>query len=184
LYIFRGNPPGSLDSDLAEALNEGNKEGPRFTYKLRSMQPTKSTAMGEARVLDSKNFPISNKIAAALVIVKPGGLRELHWHPNASEWQFYIQGSARMTVFNSSEQARTMDFNANDVGFVPLVAGHYVENTGDTDLIFLEMFAAPEFIDFSLNQWIRKLPKIIAMDHLGFSSEEIDTIPPDKAVIL
>jgi len=184
LYIFRGNPPNSLDSDLAEALNEGNKKGPRFTYKLRSMEPTKSTAMGEARILDSKNFPISKKIAAALVIIKPGGLRELHWHPNASEWQYYIQGSGRMTVFNSSEQARTMDFNGNDVGFVPIVAGHCIENTGDTDLIFLEMFAASEFVDFSLNQWIRKLPKTIAMDHLGLSSEEIDTIRPNKEVVL
>jgi oxalate decarboxylase len=184
LYIFRGNPPNSLDSDLAEALSERNKKGTRFTYKLRSMEPTKSTAMGESRVLDSRNFPISKNIAAALVIVKPGGLRELHWHPNASEWQFYIQGSGRMTVFNSSEQARTMDFNANDVGYVPVVAGHYIENTGDTDLIFLEMFAASEFLDFSLNQWIRRLPKIIAMDHLGLSSEEIDTIPPNKEVVL
>jgi oxalate decarboxylase len=184
LYIFRGNFPNSLDSDLAEARNEGNKSGPRFTFKMRSMEPTKTSAMGEARIVDSRNFPVSKKIAAALVIVKPGGLRELHWHPNASEWQFYIQGSGRMTVFNSSEQARTMDFNANDVGFVPIVAGHYIENTGDTDLIFLEMFAAPEFVDFSLNQWIRRLPKTIAMDHLGLSSEEIDTIPGNKEVIL
>jgi oxalate decarboxylase len=77
-----------------------------------------------------------------------------------------------------------MDFNANDVGFVPVVAGHYIENTGDTDLVFLEMFAAPEFIDFSLNQWLRKLPKNIAMDHLGLSSEEIDAIPANKEVVL
>jgi oxalate decarboxylase len=184
LYIFRGNFPNSLDSDLTEALNEGNKRGPRFTFKLRSMAPTQSTGMGEARIVDSRNFPVSQKIAAALVTVKPGGVRELHWHPNASEWQFYIQGSGRMTVFNSSEQARTMDFNANDVGFVPIVAGHYIENTGDTDLVFLEMFVASEFVDFSLNQWIRRLPKTLAMDHLGLSSEEIDAIPPNKEVIL
>jgi oxalate decarboxylase len=89
-----------------------------------------------------------------------------------------------MTVFNSSEQARTMDFNANDVGFVPAVAGHYVENTGTEDLVFLEMFVAPEFVDFSLNNWIRNLPKTIAMDHLGLNSEEIDRIPAEKEVIL
>jgi hypothetical protein len=46
------------------------------------------------------------------------------------------------------------------------------------------MFAAPEFIDFSLNQWLRKLPKNIAMDHLGLSSEEIDAIPANKEVVL
>lgn len=107
------------------------------------MAPTKKTATGEARVVDGKNFPVSRKIAAALVIVKPGLLRELHWYPNASEWQYYIQGAGRMTVFNSSEQARTMDFNANDVGFVPAVAGHYVENTGDTDLVSLRCSSLP-----------------------------------------
>jgi len=72
---------------------------------------------GEARVVDGKNFPVSRKIAAALVTVKPGGLRELHWHPNASEWQYYIQGSGRMTVFNwvpfwraADERSRTLQF--------------------------------------------------------------------------
>jgi len=48
-------------------------------------------------------------------------MREMHWHPLASEWQFYIAGKARMTVFFSVESARTMDFNANDVGFVPVM---------------------------------------------------------------
>jgi oxalate decarboxylase len=90
----------------------------------------------------------------------------------------------RMTVFNSSEQSRTMDFNANDVGFVPAVAAQYIENTGETDLVFLEMFVAVEFIDFSLNNWIRHMPKTLAMDHLGLNSEEIDQIPSGKEIVL
>jgi oxalate decarboxylase len=184
LYIFRGNMPNSLEDDITEVSGDHGAKSPSYTFKMRSMAPTRKTASGEARIVDSKNFPISKKIAAALVIVKPGGLRELHWHPNASEWSFFLQGSGRMTVFNSSEQARTMDFNANDVGFVPAVAGHYVENTGTEDLVFLEMFVAPEFVDFSLNSWIRNLPKTIAMDHLGLNSDEIDQIPAEKEVIL
>jgi oxalate decarboxylase len=59
------------------------------------------------RIVDPRNFPVSRQIAAALVIVKPGGMRELHWHPNGSEWQFYIAGKARMTVFSSIDNART-----------------------------------------------------------------------------
>lgn len=39
---------------------------------------------GEFRKIDSTNFPISKTIAATFVTVKPGGLRELHWHPNVS----------------------------------------------------------------------------------------------------
>lgn len=32
--------------------------------------------------IDSTNFPISKTIAATFVTLKPGALRELHWHPN------------------------------------------------------------------------------------------------------
>jgi oxalate decarboxylase len=95
-----------------------------------------------------------------------------------------LQGSARMTVFMPVDNARTMDFHAKDVGFVPQVAGHYVENTGDDDLVFLEMFAAPELIDISLNQWIRQLPKMIVREHLNLTDEEIDKIPAGKSAVL
>ena len=184
LYIFRGNAPNTLESDRKEAGMGKPSMGAVYTFKPSDMQPTHKNDKGEVRIVDSHNFPVSKKIAAGIVVVKPGGLREMHWHPNASEWTFFIQGSARVTLFNSSGDARTMDFHANDVGFIPAVAGHYVENTGDTDLIFLEMFAAHEFQDVSLNQWIRRLPKHIAMDHLGLNSDEIDAIPADKEVIL
>ena len=84
--------------------------------------------------------------------IRPGGLRELHWHPTVSEWQFWIKGKGRMTVFNAKQDAHTMDYNANDVGYVPAMAGHYIENTSTEDLVFLEMFAAGEYQEFSLNQ--------------------------------
>ena len=46
------------------------------------MKPNKVTAAGEVKIIDSKNFPVT-PIATAIVKLKPGGLRELHWHPNA-----------------------------------------------------------------------------------------------------
>ena len=74
----------------------------------------------------------------------PGALRELHRHPNASEWQYWIKGSGRMTAFASEGQVHTMD-KANDVGYVPLVAGHYIQNTGNDDVEFLALFKSDEF---------------------------------------
>jgi hypothetical protein len=59
---------------------------------LSGMPPTGKTAGGETRVVDSANFPVALNIAAAMVTVKPGGLREMHWHPNVSEWQYWIKG--------------------------------------------------------------------------------------------
>jgi oxalate decarboxylase len=155
LYIFPAPVPQSLAADRAAVGGSSAQSSYQYTFHMESMPPTKRTAGGEARIVDSTNFPVSSNIAAGLVTIHPGGMRELHWHPNASEWQFYLSGKARMTVFMPGAQARTMDFNANDVGYVPAMAGHYIENTGKTDLVFLEMFRAKQFIDFSLNNWIQ-----------------------------
>jgi oxalate decarboxylase/phosphoglucose isomerase-like protein (cupin superfamily) len=86
------------------------------------------------QIADSRNFNISTTIAAALVTVRPGGVREMHWNPNTAEWQYYIKGKGRMTVFNTVPNAMTMDFSAGDIGYVEKNLGHYVENIGETDL--------------------------------------------------
>jgi oxalate decarboxylase len=182
LYIFPADLPKTLAEDRAAA---GGQQAPSpYTFKMSSMAPTKRTPGGEVRVVDSRNFPVSTNVAAAMVTVKPGAMRELHWHPNASEWQYYVAGKGRMTVFMPVGDARTMDFKANDVGYIPATAGHYIENTGDSDLVFLEMFKAPQFMDFSLNNWLRRLPPEAVTSHLGLSAAEIQSIPPEKTEII
>jgi oxalate decarboxylase len=183
LYIFPSDVPPSLAQDKA-AVGGRQVESPyQYTFKMSTMAPTKETSGGEVRVADSRNFVASKNIAAAKVTIKPDGLRELHWHPNASEWQYWIAGKGRMTVFNS-DGAHTMDFNANDVGFVPKVAGHYIENTGNTDVVYLEMFAASEFQDVSLNNWIRHLPPEMVKAHLNLDADTISKIPAEKLEVI
>jgi oxalate decarboxylase len=184
LYIFPGNLPQSLEADRAEIGGAPVASKYDYIFRTKSMTPTKMNAAGEVRIVDSHNFAPSKKIAAAVVRIKPGHMREMHWHPLASEWQFYIAGKGRMTVFFPVENARTMDFNANDVGFVPSNAPHYVENTGDEDLVFLEIFAADEFVDVSLNQWLRRLPTGIVKDHLNFDKALLDKIPAENRAVI
>jgi oxalate decarboxylase len=184
LYIFPADLPKSLAEDKAAVGGQKAQSPIQYTFKMRAMAPTRRTTGGEIRIVDSHNFPVSRNIAAALNIIKPGGIRELHWHPNASEWQFFIAGKARMTVFMPVGSARTMDFNANDVGFVPANAGHYFENTGDTDLVSLEMFKASELLDFSLNQWLRRLPPEMVSSHLKLDKNALQSIPAEKLEIL
>jgi oxalate decarboxylase len=183
-YIFPGTIPGSLEDDKRAVGGAAVESKVSYSFHMRSMKPTFEDAGGSVRVVDSSVFTASKTIAAALVILKPGAMREMHWHPNASEWQYWLQGSGRMTVFASSAKARTMNFNANDVGFVPAVAGHYIENTGTEDVVFLEMFKSAEFSDVSLNQWIRRLPEQIVEQHLHLNAGEIHQIPDAKDPVL
>ena len=98
-------------------------------------------------------------------------MRELHWHPNIDEWQYYLEGSGRRTVFASGGKVRTFDYQAGYVGYVPFAMGHYIENTGDTTLRFLEMFKSDHFADVSLNQWLALTPPELAQAHLHLNQQ-------------
>jgi oxalate decarboxylase len=184
LYIFPAALPRSLAEDRAAIGGPRVESSVQYTFKMSAMAPTRKTPGGEVRIVDASNFPVSKNIAAALVTLNPGAIRELHWHPNASEWQFWLAGKGRMTIVMNEERARTMDFHANDVGFVPRVAGHYIENTGTTNVMFLEMFKADKFVDVSLNQWIRRLPPEMVTSHLNLGPELIANIPAEKEIVI
>jgi len=184
LYIFPGTVPANTVAQDKEEIGGSAVASPiQATFKLKSMAPTRSAKLGEVRIVDSRNFPLT-KLAAALVTLKPGGLRELHWHPNSSEWQFWIAGKGRMTVFFPYDNARTVDFNSNDVGYVPSNAPHYIENTGDTDAVFLEMLPSDVFEDVSLNQWLRRLPAQMVQAHPGFDKASLAKIPDEKLIVV
>jgi oxalate decarboxylase len=180
LYIFAAPVPGSLASDKIA----GSKPVPQtFSHKLLAQQPIK-TKSGSVRIVDTSNFPVSKTISAALVEVKPGGLRELHWHPNTNEWQYYIEGQARMGVFAGSGQARTFDYVAGDVGYVPFATGHYIENTGTTTLRFLEMFKSSYYADVSLNQWLALTPPELVQAHLKLDPQALAAFHKAKSPIV
>ena len=179
-WILAGEVPGPLNSDAVQS-----PEGPVpqwYTYRLQAQRPIVVPG-GQVRVLDSSNFPASTTIAAALVEIEPGAIRELHWHPNVDEWQYYISGKGRMTVFAASGKARTFDYQAGDVGYVPFAMGHYVENTGDEPLRFLEMFRSSYFADISLNQWMALVPTQLVQSHLNLDQQTIAALRKDKPII-
>ncbi|MDM5303226.1 oxalate decarboxylase [Bacillus vallismortis] len=176
-YIFEEPVPGNLKDDIVEGPN-GEAPYP-FTHRLLEQEPIESEG-GKVYIADSTNFKVSKTIASALVTVEPGAMRELHWHPNTHEWQYYISGQARMTVFASDGHARTFDYQAGDVGYVPFAMGHYVENTGDEPLVFLEIFKDDHYADISLNQWLAMLPETLVQQHLELGKDFTDILSKEK----
>jgi oxalate decarboxylase len=148
------------------------------------MPPTHVTRGGEVRIVDSSKFKVSTTVAMAMVTVHPGAMRELHWHPNASEWQYYIAGKARMTIVATGNKARTMDFQAGDVGYVEKALLHYIENTGETDLVFLEMFKSGYYQDLSLSEWLTHTPPELVMAHLHIDKSTLDAMPKAEGVVV
>jgi oxalate decarboxylase len=136
------------------------------------------------QIADSTNFHVSTTVAAALVTVKPGGLREMHWHSNADEWQYYLTGKARMTVFNTGPNANTAEFNPGDIGYVPKSLGHYVENIDNTDLVFMEIFKAPQYQEVSLSDWLAHTPPAMVAQTLNLDPAVIANFPKNSPGIV
>jgi oxalate decarboxylase len=180
LYIFPAPVPGPLASDQFPGSPQVAQ---RMSHRMMAQQPIRSKS-GTVRITDTSVFPASKTISAALVEVEPGGMRELHWHPNTDEWQYYIEGQARMGVFAASGQARTFDFMAGDVGFVPFAMGHYVENTGMTPLRFLEIFKSDYYADVSLNQWLALTPPELVNAHLKLGSPFAEALRKNKVPVV
>jgi len=175
-YIFAGEVPPPLADDVVRA-----PAGPamRMSHRLLEQEPVEVPG-GRVRIVDSTNFPAASTIAAALVELDPGALRELHWHPTNDEWQYYISGKGQMTVFASSGKARTFDYQAGDVGYVPFAMGHYILNTGDAPLRFLEMFRSNRFADISLNQWLALTPPELVKAHLNLDDDTTNAVTAYK----
>ena len=184
LWIFQGSLPGSLADDRAAVSRRADAPPYPFVFPLGSSAPSKENAGGSVRVADSLNFNVATNIAAALVTVRPGGIREMHWHPNADEWQYYIKGKARMTVFNTGPNALTTDFSAGDIGYVRRNLGHYVENVGDTDLQFVGVFRAPRYEEVSLSNWLTHTPPKLVAQHLNIDQDLIRRWPDNSPGIM
>ncbi len=177
-YIFQGEVPGPLPVSSPRGTAPES-----FSHRMLAQEPIR-TGGGQVRITDSSNFPVSTTVAAALVEVEPGGMRELHWHPNDDEWQYFIEGKGRMTVFASEGTARTFDYRMGDVGYVPFAMGHYIQNTGEEPLRFLEMFRSDHFADVSLHQWMALTSCELVQEHLHVDREFMDTLRKEKRPVV
>jgi oxalate decarboxylase len=105
-YIFRLPVPGGLDT-VRKQLPDSPPPLP-FTWHA-SDEPAAKYDGGSIKTIDVTTFP-ETSMSALIIELEPGGLRELHWHPHADEWQYYLEGEARMTVFDATSKARPSIF--------------------------------------------------------------------------
>ncbi|KAE9404736.1 oxalate decarboxylase [Gymnopus androsaceus JB14] len=182
LYIF----PGSAPPDNQQAPTSPQGTVPQsFTYSFSSLNATQLSG-GSMKVVDSTNFPVATTISAAEVTVEPGAMRELHYHNMfwAKLMFAYREGTGRVTVFAAQSNARTFTYQAGDIGYVPIGMGHYVENTGNTTLRYLEVFAGDRVQDISLNQWLALTPPSLVKAHLNLDDETISNLKKVKPRVI
>jgi oxalate decarboxylase len=76
-----------------------------------------------------------------------------------------------------------MDFHPSDVGYIEKSMPHYIENIGDADLLFLEVFPTPEYQDISLAEWLAHTPSRLVDQHIATGEDFLRKISKKEALI-
>jgi oxalate decarboxylase len=127
-------------------------------YRLLANPPRVNNRGGRFWLVDSRNFPISKTVAAGILELDPGALRELHWHPTADEWQYVYEGRVSVTLFGAHGRVRTETLEQGDVAYIPQGYGHSVENVGDGRCRVLVGFNSGVYEDIDLSEWMASNP--------------------------
>jgi oxalate decarboxylase len=131
---------------------------------------------GYTKIVSAKEFPIQDSLTALRMNLEPGAMRELHWHPNADEWQYVMSGQGNVSIFGSHGRVKTMPYSKGMVAFIKQGYGHYIENTGTETLKLIVLFNSSQYQELSLNHWLNSNPTQLVADHFGFSLKETSAL--------
>ena len=180
-YIVQGKIPPAIPEELRNRTLPENQFPHKF--RLGATQPLVFPG-GEQRIVSSKQFPIQKTLTGAIQDLKPGALRELHWHPNADEWQYYISGRSRVTIFGAHGRVGTEEFRQGQIAFIKQGFGHFVEQIGDEPTRILILFNSPVYEEISLSGWLAANPPALIADNFGFSADQVARLPKGSRGIL
>jgi len=170
--------PGRIPSPLIEPYLADDLETSQNPHKFRLEKMTPNSFPGGwERIVTVKEFPINTRLTSVLQYLEPGALREMHWHPNADEWQYYLSGRSRVTVFGAHGRAKTEEFGPGQICFVQQGFGHYIEQIGSEPTKFFALFNSPTFEEISISKWLAGNPASLIADNFGISKDEVARLP-------
>lgn len=129
-------------------------------FPLIGAEPDHVTPGGTVTKADKDRFPAVTGNAAAVFMVKmkPGALREPHWHPNCWEMNVVIHGQARVGVVNPDDTWSEDILGVGEVSFIPQGFFHYIEAVGEEELVIAVVFNADKPQDIGLSTGFAGLP--------------------------
>ena len=146
-------------------------------YSLLSQKPFETFNGGLEWRVDGSQFPISTTMTGVVLEMDAGALRELHWHPNAAEWQYVLSGDFCVTLFGSHGRWRQENLSRGDVGYIPQGFGHSIENIGADKGRILIVFNSGHYQTINLSQWIAGNPVDILATNFSQDPEVFEKFP-------
>jgi len=106
----------------------------RFKFSLETINPQIESSGGLARIVNGANLPVLEHIALFSLRLAVKGIREPHWHPNAIELNYVVEGKAALVVVSPSGDIDRFTLEVGEGSIIPAGYIHYIENIGPNEL--------------------------------------------------
>lgn len=121
---------------------------------------------GTFRLATVNEWPVSKTMSGGVMTIKPGTVKELHWNPNANEWNYYLRGKGQVKLFGSGRRGKIADFNSGDIAYIPAGSSHVIRNTGTEDLEIFQTGDNGTFEEISPRHWVDTSPRYLLTNNL------------------
>jgi len=127
-------------------------------FHLGAIPPQHVYPKGSRTDATKSLFPALTEMSISLLTISPKGFREPHWHPNAHELSYCLQGKALMTIFSPGAGHDSFIIEPGCLAFVPMGYLHHIQNLGTEDAKFLVCFSDAQSEDINLSSAVGVMP--------------------------
>jgi oxalate decarboxylase len=151
---------------------------------LRDGASRHTSALGSIQALTKETFPILERISIRRLVLEPGAIREPHWHANADELTYCVDGEVLVSVLDNADVFGTFTIGAGEMFHVESGSIHHIENGGDGAAELILVFSHESPVDFSLHASFGAMSDAVLGNTYGLPAADLakltrDTTSPD-----
>ncbi len=135
-------------------------------FRLTSGTPRFQAACGNMHAAGRDQFAMAG-MAGVVMVMQPGAMQPPHWHTEADEWHYVVQGRVHFTLFGPDKHVAVAELGPGDCAYIPANSGHLVRNTGDTPSEVVSVLNGPSYEEASISDWLRQAPPHLLTNNLN-----------------
>lgn len=145
-------------------------------FPILSTKPQDVKKGGTRTCMTRDHFPVLEEMAMYRVVLNERGIREPHWHPNAHELGYCLQGDALVTIFGNDNKRSTFTISQGEMFTVPSGYLHHIENMGKKPTAFILVFSDEKPKDFGLSASLGCMTDAVLGNTWGIKGKEFQTM--------
>lgn len=135
-------------------------------FRLVGGTPWFAAPCGTVHAAGRDRFPLT-AMTGLITALQPGAMQRPHWHAEADEWHYVVEGRVRFVLFGPDKHLAVAELGPGDCAFIPANSGHLVRNVGTAPSEVVSVLNGPSYEEASMSDWLRQAPAHLLTNNLG-----------------